>query len=128
MIGKRRDVLQSLHPISHPGDLPWDSGESGTSAIATDRPGLYNTHNKQNDMPTFAVQPADWTNFDSYGCDWAINISHAYKIAALWQEMNQGGDMMIWRVTPGGDPIRWVRVYEDESIDAVTDDALALLV
>ena len=78
--------------------------------------------------PTFAVQPAAWGKFDSYGCDWAINISHAYKIAAIWQEAFKDGDMMIWRVTPGGEPIRWVRVYEDDSIDAVTDDALALLV
>ena len=78
--------------------------------------------------PTFAVQPAAWDKFDSYGCDWAINISHAYKIAAIWQEAFNDGDMMIWRVTPGGEPIRWVRVYEDDSIDAVTDEHLALLV
>jgi hypothetical protein len=37
------------------------------------------------------------------------------------------GDMMIWRVTPGGEPIRWVRVYADETIDAA-DPALELLV
>ena len=78
--------------------------------------------------PTFAVQPAAWANFDSYGCDWAINISHAYKIAGMWQEMFNDGDMMIWRVTPGGEPIRWVRVYEDESVDTVTDEALSTLV
>ena len=79
--------------------------------------------------PTFAVQPANWENFDSYGCDWAINISHAYKIAGIWQEMGDAqGDMMIWRVTPGGNPVRWVRVYQDESVDTVTTDALAHLV
>ena len=78
--------------------------------------------------PTFAVQPAAWGKFDSYGCDWAINISHAYKICSLWQEMFNDGDMMIWRVTPGGEPIRWVRVYEDESVDTVTDEALSTLV
>ena len=78
--------------------------------------------------PTFAVQPVAWDKFDSYGCDWAINISHAYKIAGVWQEMNDGEDMMIWRVYPGADPIAWVRVYADESVDTVTDDALALLV
>jgi len=66
--------------------------------------------------PTFAVQPAAWGNFDSYGCDWAVDMSHAYKIAALWQEMNHGEEMMIWRVTPGGDPIRWVRVHKDETV------------
>ena len=78
--------------------------------------------------PTFAVQPVAWGEFDSYGCDWAINISHAYKIAGMWQAMNDGEDMMIWRVNPGADPIAWVRVYADESVDAVTDDALVLLV
>lgn len=30
------------------------------------------------------------------------------------------GDMMIWRVTPGGEPIRWVRVYADESVDVMS--------
>ena len=89
----------------------------------------YNSHMTNNDtMPTFAVQPAAWGKFDSYGCDYGISISHAYKIAAIWQEMFDDGDMMIWRLTPGGEPIRWVRVYADESVDAVTDDALALLV
>ena len=78
--------------------------------------------------PTFAVQPAAWGEFDSYGCDWAINIRHAYKICSLWQEMFNDGDMMVWRVTPGGEPIRWVRVYEDESVDTVTDEALSTLV
>lgn len=89
----------------------------------------YNSHMTNNDtMPTFAVQPAAWDKFDSYGCDWAINISHAYKIAGIWRETFNDGDMMIWRVTPGGEPIRWVRVYADETIDAVTDQELALLV
>ena len=54
--------------------------------------------------PTFAVQPAAWGKFDSYGCDWAINISHAYKICSLWQEMFNDGDMMIWRVTQAVSP------------------------
>ena len=67
--------------------------------------------------PTFAVQPAAWGKFDSYGCDWAINISHADKIAAIWQEAFNDGDMMIWRVTPGGEPIRWVRVAGDGTCD-----------
>jgi len=89
----------------------------------------YNSHMTNNDtMPTFAVQPAAWDKFDSYGCDWAINISHAYKIAGIWRETFNDGDMMIWRVTPGGEPIRWVRVYADESVDSVTDQELALLV
>ena len=83
-------------------------------------------------MPTFAVQPVSWGKFDSYGCDYAINISHAYKIAKVWREMNyrhgQGEDMMVFKMTPGGDPIPWVRIYADESIDAVTEADLAHLV
>jgi len=35
--------------------------------------------------------------------------------------------MMIWRLT-SGNPIKWVRVYEDESIDAVTDSVLSHLI
>ena len=76
----------------------------------------------------FAVQPANWHRFDEHGADHAITISHAYRLAHAWIEAgeNEGEDMMIWRLT-SGHPIKWVRVYEDESIDAVTDDALALL-
>jgi hypothetical protein len=37
------------------------------------------------------------------------------------------GDQMIWRLT-SGEPVAWVRVYADENVDAVTPDALALLV
>ena len=83
------------------------------------------------DQPTYAVQPAAWGNFDGYGCDYAVSIAHAYKIAGIWRSMNerhgQGEDMMIFKILPGGNPIAWVRVYADESVDAVTDEALALL-
>lgn len=75
----------------------------------------------------FAVQPANWFKFDEHGCDYAISISHAYRLCGIWQEQGEAqGDMMIWRLT-SGHPVKWVRVYEDESIDSVTDDALALL-
>tara|TARA_B100000085_G_scaffold37349_1_gene30594 strand:- start:405 stop:641 length:237 start_codon:yes stop_codon:yes gene_type:complete len=75
----------------------------------------------------FAVQPAAWSNFDEHGCDYAISISHAYRLCGIWQERGEAqGDMMVWRLT-SGHPIPWVRVYEDESIDSVTPDALALL-
>ena len=40
----------------------------------------------------------------------------------------QGEDMMVFKMTPGGDPIPWVRIYADESIDAVTEADLAHLV
>tara|TARA_A200000113_G_scaffold143826_1_gene129257 strand:- start:13 stop:246 length:234 start_codon:yes stop_codon:yes gene_type:complete len=75
----------------------------------------------------FAVQPANWSKFDEHGCDYAISISHAYRLCGIWQEQGEAqGDMMIWRLT-SGHPVKWVRVYEDESIDSVTPDALALL-
>ena len=76
----------------------------------------------------FALQPANWNRFDEHGADHALTISHAYRLCSAWQASGEaeGEDMMIWRLT-SGHPIKWVRVYEDESIDAVTDDALALL-
>jgi len=77
-----------------------------------------------NKQPTFAVQPATWANFDPHGAEYAINIAHAYKIC---QSSIEEGDMMIWRMT-SGDPIKWVRVYADESIDAVTDQHLSHLI
>jgi hypothetical protein len=75
-------------------------------------------------MNTFAVQPADWSDFDPNGCDYATSIDHAYKIC---QHHIEDGDMMIWRMT-SGNPIKWVRVYQDESIDAVTDQHLSHLI
>lgn len=75
-------------------------------------------------MTKFAVQPANWANFDPHAAEYAINITHAYKIC---QHSIGEGDMMIWRLT-SGNPIKWVRVYEDESIDAVTDQHLSHLV
>ena len=74
----------------------------------------------------FAVQPVSFGSFDEHGADYAVTISHAYRIAGLRQAEGEG-DQMIWRLTTG-EPIAWVRVYEDESIDAVTPEALALLV
>jgi len=74
-----------------------------------------------NNQPRFAIQPAAWGKFDEHGADYCISIAHAYKIAQGTTE-----DMMIFRLTTGN-PIAWVRVYADESIDAVTDEHLALL-
>jgi hypothetical protein len=48
---------------------------------------------------TFAVQPSSWSQFDSHGCDWAIDIDHAYRIAKAW-----GEDCIIC-----GEPIAWVK-------------------
>jgi hypothetical protein len=77
-------------------------------------------------QPTFAVQPTSFENFDGWGADYAINIAHAYRIAALRQQDGEG-DQMVWRIT-NGNPIPWVRVYDDGSVDSITEQHLALLV
>ena len=86
---------------------------------------LYNSTNNTKHM-TFAVQPTSFGNFDEHGADYAINIAHAYRIAAIRQAEGEG-DQMIWRIT-SGEPIRWVRVYDDGSVDSITDQHLATLV
>ena len=86
---------------------------------------LYNSTNNTKHM-TFAVQPTSFGNFDEHGADYAMNIGHAYRIAAIRQAEGEG-DQMIWRVT-NGEPIRWVRVYDDGTVDSITDQHLALLV
>ena len=53
---------------------------------------------------TFAVQPAAWTSFDPYGCDWATDINHAQRLAEFWSE-----ECMIWRVPLNGPAYRWCR-------------------
>lgn len=89
---------------------------------------LYNSTNNTKDMtqPTFAVQPTSFENFDGYGADYAMNIGHAYRIAALRQADGEG-DQMVWRIT-NGNPIPWVRVYDDGTVDSITEQHLALLV
>lgn len=86
---------------------------------------LYNSTNNTKHM-TFAVQPTSFGNFDEHGADYAMSIGHAYRIAAIRQAEGEG-DQMIWRVT-NGEPIRWVRVYDDGSVDSITDQHLATLV
>ena len=86
---------------------------------------LYNSTNNTKHM-TFAVQPTSFGNFDEHGADYAMNIGHAYRIAAIRQAEGEG-DQMIWQIT-AGDPIRWVRVYDDGSVDSITDQHLATLV
>lgn len=86
---------------------------------------LYNSTNNTKHM-TFAVQPTSFGNFDEHGADYAINIAHAYRIAAIRQAEGEG-DQMIWKIT-AGDPIRWVRVYDDGSVDSITEQHLATLV
>ena len=86
---------------------------------------LYNSTNNTKHM-TFAVQPTSFGNFDEHGADYAINIAHAYRIAAI-RQAEGAGDQMIWRLTTG-EPIRWVRVYDDGTVDSITDQHLATLV
>ena len=73
---------------------------------------------------TWAVQPADWFNFDPHGADYCLSIDHAYRVAAL----SQPEDMMIWRINGNGEPIRWVRVYGDENVSSMTVAELSHLV
>ena len=77
-------------------------------------------------QPTFAVQPTSFENFDGWGADYAMNIGHAYRIAALRQADGEG-DQMVWRIT-NGNPIPWVRVYDDGTVDSITEQHLATLV
>jgi len=67
-------------------------------------------------MPTasFAVQPAAWSSFDEWGCLWATDINHAYRLA-----QTLGEKAMIWRCPHQGEPIRWCRA--DENTDAIAD-------
>ena len=58
-------------------------------------------------MPTasFAVQPANWSSFDEWGCEWATDINHAYRLAKAF-----GEECIIWRIpNSGGAPMKWVR-------------------
>tara|TARA_B100000035_G_scaffold306889_1_gene309470 strand:- start:191 stop:418 length:228 start_codon:yes stop_codon:yes gene_type:complete len=74
----------------------------------------------------FAVQPVSFGTFDEWGAEYTPTIEGAYRMAGIRQADGEG-DQMIWRLT-SGNPIPWVRVYADENVDAVTPDALALLV
>ena len=73
---------------------------------------------------TWAVQPAAFANFDEHGCVYCADIETAYKIAG--QLTPREGDQMIWKMTTG-EPIKWVRVYDDGSVNSVTKQELALL-
>ena len=66
-------------------------------------------------MPTFAVQPADWSDFDPIGCDCATNMNDAYRLAA-----DLGEDAMIWKLGTQA-AMRWVRVTPDEVVYPVTN-------
>lgn len=57
-------------------------------------------------MPTatFAVQPTSFSRFDEWGCEWAIDLEHAYRLARAF-----GVDCTIWRVPHTGTAYRWCR-------------------
>ena len=63
----------------------------------------------------FAVQPADWSDFDPIGCDYADNMNAAYRLAA-----DLGEDAMIWKLGTVA-AMRWVRVTPDEVVYPVTN-------
>ena len=62
-------------------------------------------------MTTFAVQPSSFGSFDEWGCLWATDIDHAYRLARAAAE--DGEDQDIWRLT-SGNPIKWVTVAGEE--------------
>ena len=63
---------------------------------------------------SWAVQPRSFgQRLDEWGCSWATDINHAYRIA---QQM--GEDCVIWRCPHVGEPMAWVTVRE-ESISPV---------
>jgi len=61
-------------------------------------------------MPTatFAVQPASFGSFDQWGCLWATDIDHAYRMGR--HEATSGEDQVIWRIPHGGHPVKWATV------------------
>ncbi len=61
-------------------------------------------------MPTasFAVQPADWFNFDPVGCTWATDINNVVPTKNV-----PVAGCIIWRVPHSGQPMRWITVTED---------------
>ena len=67
-------------------------------------------------MFDYAVQPRSFGNhLDEWGCLWAENIDHAYRLAQTF-----GEDCVIWRCPHVGEPMAWVSVNaEAESVEAL---------
>ena len=91
-------------------------GQLTHGMVAGNASGLYWLQFKRSDLMTYgiAVQPTAWSNFDQWGCMWAENMEHAYKIAKVW-----GEPCMIWHVPATGNAIRWCRATE--ITDAIAD-------
>ncbi len=60
-----------------------------------------------------AVQPKAFGTFDEWGCDWATDMDHAYRLAAAL-----GEDAVIWKCPQQGAPMAWVTVTMGETISA----------
>lgn len=64
---------------------------------------------------SIAVQPKAWGKFDPHGCEWATDMTHAYQLAATYDE-----DVVIWKCPAKGDPMAWVTVKAEEAgIEAI---------
>ena len=62
-----------------------------------------------------AVQPKAFGTFDEWGCEWATDMAHAYRLAAAL-----GEDAVIWKCPTKGNPMPWVTVKADEAgIEAI---------
>ena len=62
-----------------------------------------------------AVQPKAFGTFDEWGCEWATDMTHAYQLAATYDE-----DVVIWKCPAKGNPMPWVTVKADEAnIEAI---------
>ena len=61
---------------------------------------------------TWAVQPAAWANFDPDGVVYCADIETAYRITR--QLHPREGDQMIFRINNNTNPIKWVRVPDEE--------------
>ena len=53
----------------------------------------------------FAIQPTNWTQFDSYGCTWAIDMNDAIRLATHSEEKQT-----VWRVPHVGHAYKWMDV------------------
>ena len=100
-----------------------DSGESGTSATATDRPGLYNTHNTQTE-----THMNGWANYETWNASlWINNDEFLYntaKACVIYREgLETPWDKFVRCMMEGeigkflgqtGDGVKW----NDPAIDA----------
>jgi hypothetical protein len=68
-----------------------DNGASGTSVIATDRPGLYNTHNKQTQHTMSDTTYNGWANYETWNASlWIGNDEFLYNTAKACVTYREG--------------------------------------